>query len=50
MPRLTTRQVEGHTIRALGAAGWPIQALVRHFRPELERRVEERLRGLREAA
>ena len=37
-----TRQVEGHTICALGdAAAWPIQGLVRHFRPELERRIRE---------
>ena len=33
-------QVEGHTICALGdAAAWPIQGLIRHFRPELERRI-----------
>src|SRR6185369_3769956 len=38
-----TKQVEGHTICALGdAAAWPIQGLVRHFRPELERRIAER--------
>ncbi|HRE60618.1 MAG TPA: NADH-quinone oxidoreductase subunit NuoF [Micropepsaceae bacterium] len=38
-----TRQVEGHTICALGdAAAWPIQGLIRHFRPELERRIEAR--------
>ena len=38
-----TRQVEGHTICALGdAAAWPIQGLIRHFRPELERRINER--------
>ncbi|MHC8509644.1 MAG: NADH-quinone oxidoreductase subunit NuoF [Rhodospirillales bacterium] len=38
-----TRQVEGHTICALGdAAAWPIQGLIRHFRPELERRITER--------
>ncbi len=31
-----TKQVEGHTICALGdAAAWPIQGLIRHFRPEL---------------
>ncbi|MGD9743101.1 MAG: NADH-quinone oxidoreductase subunit NuoF [Dongiaceae bacterium] len=36
-----TREVEGHTICALGdAAAWPIQGLIRHFRPELERRIE----------
>ena len=32
-----TNQVEGHTICALGdAAAWPIQGLIRHFRPEME--------------
>ncbi|MAF47312.1 MAG: NADH-quinone oxidoreductase subunit NuoF [Rhodospirillales bacterium] len=37
-----TRQVEGHTICALGdAAAWPIQGLIRHFRPELEARIEQ---------
>lgn len=35
-----THQIEGHTICALGdAAAWPVQGLIRHFRPELERRV-----------
>lgn len=35
-----TYQVEGHTICALGdAAAWPIQGLLRHFRPEVERRI-----------
>jgi len=35
-----THQVEGHTICALGdAAAWPVQGLIRHFRPELERRL-----------
>ena len=38
-----TKQVEGHTICALGdAAAWPIQGLIRHFRPEMERRINER--------
>jgi NADH-quinone oxidoreductase subunit F len=38
-----TRQVEGHTICALGdAAAWPIQGLIRPFRPELERRILDR--------
>jgi NADH-quinone oxidoreductase subunit F len=38
-----TKQVEGHTICALGdAAAWPIQGLIRHFRPELERRILDR--------
>ena len=36
-----TRQIEGHTICALGdAAAWPVQGLIRHFRPELEARIE----------
>ncbi len=35
-----TREIEGHTICALGdAAAWPVQGLIRHFRPELERRI-----------
>lgn len=35
-----TRQVEGHTICALGdAAAWPIQGLIRHFRPVIEDRI-----------
>ena len=46
-----TKQVEGHTICALGdAAAWPIQGLIRHFRPELERRIAERDNAMREAA
>ncbi len=37
-----SKQIEGHTICALGdAAAWPIQGLIRHFRPEMERRIEE---------
>ena len=32
-----TKQIEGHTICALGdAAAWPIQGLFRHFRDEIE--------------
>jgi len=35
-----TRQIEGHTICALGdAAAWPIQGLIRHFRPVMEERI-----------
>ena len=35
-----TKQVEGHTICALGdAAAWPIQGLIRHFRPVMEERI-----------
>jgi len=38
-----TTQIEGHTICALGdAAAWPIQGLIRHFRPEIERRIAKR--------
>jgi NADH-quinone oxidoreductase subunit F len=37
-----TRQIEGHTICALGdAAAWPVQGLIRHFRPEMEKRIRE---------
>jgi len=37
-----TRQIEGHTICALGdAAAWPVQGLIRHFRPEIEARIEQ---------
>ena len=36
-----SREIEGHTICALGdAAAWPVQGLIRHFRPEIERRIE----------
>jgi NADH-quinone oxidoreductase subunit F len=36
-----TRQIEGHTICALGdAAAWPVQGLIRHFRPEMEMRIQ----------
>ena len=46
-----TTEIEGHTICALGdAAAWPIQGLIRHFRPELERRIADRRATLREAA
>ncbi|WP_426258678.1 NADH-quinone oxidoreductase subunit NuoF [Sphingomonas sp. DC1600-2] len=41
-----TKQVEGHTICALGdAAAWPIQGLIKHFRPEMERRITEKRGG-----
>jgi NADH-quinone oxidoreductase subunit F len=37
-----TTQVEGHTICALGdAAAWPIQGLIRHFRGEIEKRIDQ---------
>jgi len=36
------KEIEGHTICAHGdASAWPIQGLVRHFRPEMERRILE---------
>ena len=38
-----TKQVEGHTICALGdAAAWPIQGLIRNFREEIEERIINR--------
>jgi NADH-quinone oxidoreductase subunit F len=43
-----TKEIEGHTICAHGdAAGWPIQGLMRHFRPMVEDRI---LRYRKEAA
>ncbi|KAJ8726126.1 hypothetical protein PYW07_000824 [Mythimna separata] len=37
-----SKQIEGHTICALGdGAAWPVQGLIRHFRPELERRMAQ---------
>ena len=37
-----TKKIEGHTICALGdAAAWPVQGLINHFRPEIERRIDE---------
>lgn len=37
-----TKQIEGHTICALAdGAAWPVQGLIRHFRPELEARFAE---------
>ena len=51
MLQQVTKQVEGHTICALGdAAAWPIQGLIKHFRPELERRIEEHQNHFAEAA
>jgi NADH-quinone oxidoreductase subunit F len=36
-------RVEGHTICALGdAAAWPVQGLIRHFRGEIEARIDKR--------
>ncbi|MFO7297268.1 MAG: NADH-quinone oxidoreductase subunit NuoF, partial [Pseudomonadota bacterium] len=36
-----TKQIEGHTICAFGdAAAWPVQGLIRHFRDEIEARID----------
>ena len=41
-----TKQVEGHTICALGdAAAWPIQGLIRQFRGEIEERIRANKSG-----
>ena len=46
-----TYQIEGHTICALGdAAAWPIQGLIRHFRAEIEGRIDNRLGAVAHAA
>jgi NADH-quinone oxidoreductase subunit F len=46
-----TREIEGHTICALGdAAAWPVQGLIRHFRPTLEERIAEYRKQQRPAA
>jgi NADH-quinone oxidoreductase subunit F len=38
-----TKRIEGHTICALGdSVAWPVQGLVRHFRGEIERRLNNR--------
>jgi NADH-quinone oxidoreductase subunit F len=42
-----TKQIEGHTICALAdGAAWPVQGLIRHFRPEMERRIRARTEKL----
>tara|TARA_A100001037_G_scaffold289022_1_gene300340 strand:+ start:222 stop:1523 length:1302 start_codon:yes stop_codon:yes gene_type:complete len=41
-----TKQIEGHTICALADGGvWPVQGLIRHFRPEIEERILQRKKG-----
>nr|WP_316653584.1 NADH-quinone oxidoreductase subunit NuoF [uncultured Gellertiella sp.] len=41
-----TKQIEGHTICALGdAAAWPIQGLIKHFRPVMEARIDDYTRN-----
>jgi NADH-quinone oxidoreductase subunit F len=37
-----TTQIEGHTICAFGdGAAWPVQGLLRHFRREIEQRIDD---------
>ncbi|KAH7974675.1 hypothetical protein HPB49_018078 [Dermacentor silvarum] len=37
-----SKQIEGHTICALGdGAAWPVQGLIRHFRPVIEDRIRQ---------
>jgi NADH-quinone oxidoreductase subunit F len=37
-----TTQIEGHTICAFGdGAAWPVQGLLRHFRPAIEKRIDQ---------
>jgi NADH-quinone oxidoreductase subunit F len=47
-----TRKIEGHTICALADGGvWPVQGLIRHFRPLMEQRIADyKSRHLRVAA
>ena len=47
-----TKQIEGHTICALGdAAAWPVQGLIRAFRPVIEARIDAyQAKHAREAA
>lgn len=41
-----TKRIEGHTICALGdAAAWPVQGLIKHFRPVIEERIAMQKRG-----
>jgi NADH-quinone oxidoreductase subunit F len=41
-----TKQIEGHTICAFGdGAAWPVQGLLRHFRGEIERRIDDYTRN-----
>ncbi|PVH27672.1 NADH-quinone oxidoreductase subunit NuoF [Pararhodobacter oceanensis] len=41
-----TKQVEGHTICALGdAAAWPVQGLIRNFRDVIEDRIKDQKAG-----
>lgn len=46
-----TKEIEGHTICALGdAAAWPVQGLIRHFRPVMIDRIEQYRKAAMRAA
>ncbi len=46
-----SKQVEGHTICALGdAAAWPVQGLIRNFRPVMEARIDAYQKAHQQAA
>jgi len=46
-----TKQVEGHTICALGdAAAWPVQGLIRNYRSVIEERIDRYQEAHRQAA
>ena len=46
-----TKQVEGHTICALGdAAAWPVQGLIRNFRRVIEERIDRYQAAHKQAA
>lgn len=46
-----TKQVEGHTICALGdAAAWPVQGLIRNYRHVIEERIDARHGAVKDAA
>lgn len=46
-----SKQIEGHTICALGdGAAWPVQGLIRHFRPEIEKRMGQHAQQTKRAS
>jgi NADH-quinone oxidoreductase subunit F len=46
-----SRGIEGHTICALGdAAAWPVQGLIRNFRPVIEARIDQYQKANRDPA
>jgi NADH-quinone oxidoreductase subunit F len=46
-----TKEIEGHTICAHGdAAAWPIQGLIRHFKPAMIERIEQYRKNAKRAA